>query len=145
MMTGDSVAGVAVLGAGTMGSGIAQVASAAGHDVSLQDMTLEQASAGKTRIAKGLEGQVAKGKMPAAEAEGILARITPQESVEDAVRDADLVIEAVPENLELKSDLFRRVCAVTRPRNNTTGPFTPAGPMWMWEATTLSMFATMSL
>ena len=111
MTTTNAIHRVAVLGAGTMGAGIAQVAAAAGCAVSLQDISLFLASKGKTRIDDALKGQVAKGRMTPPDAAALLARITPHGSVEEAAYDADLVIEAAPESLEIKQSLFRLVAA----------------------------------
>lgn len=99
-----------------MGSGIAQVAASAGCSVSLQDVSLDLAARGKARIDDALKGQVAKGRMAHPDAAALLARITPREGVEGSVGEADLVIEAAPESLELKLDLFRRVAAAAPER-----------------------------
>ena len=114
-MTEPNVNVVAVLGAGTMGAGIAQVASAAGCRVLLQDVTQEHAARGLARIGDGLAGLVAKQKRSELEREELLGRIVPVADVEAAVRDADVVIEAAPEILELKRELFARVAAACSP------------------------------
>jgi 3-hydroxybutyryl-CoA dehydrogenase len=106
-----SVNVVAVLGAGTMGAGIAQVASAAGCRVLLQDVSEEQAAKGLARIGEGLRGLVAKQKMSELERQELLGRIVPSGSIESAVRDADIVVEAAPESLQLKREIFGRVDA----------------------------------
>jgi 3-hydroxybutyryl-CoA dehydrogenase len=111
MTTNARLHDIAVLGAGTMGSGIAQVAAQAGCSVSLQDISLDLAAKGKARIGSALEGQVAKGRMTQPDAASLLSRITPREGIEESVRGADLVIEAAPESLDLKLALFRRVAA----------------------------------
>ncbi|EWT00003.1 3-hydroxybutyryl-CoA dehydrogenase [Intrasporangium oryzae NRRL B-24470] len=99
------VAPVAVIGAGAMGAGIAQVAAAAGHDVSLVDAAPGAAAASLARLSEGLSRLVARGRLTQEEATAIEGRITPVASI-DALPDCDLVIEAVPEDLELKRRLF---------------------------------------
>ncbi|MFO1076830.1 MAG: 3-hydroxyacyl-CoA dehydrogenase family protein [Planctomycetota bacterium] len=100
---------VAVLGAGTMGAGIAQVCAAAGSQVVLQDISDEFVQRGMGRIRDFLQKGVDKGKVAAAARDETLARITTAISPEAAAKDARLVIEAVPEQLELKNGLFRRL------------------------------------
>ena len=98
---------VAVLGAGTMGRGIAQVSAMAGLDVRLLDAepaTLQQAV---DQIGQTLAEGVTRGKLGAADAERALDRIRPCSSLEDAVAGAELVIEAVPERLDLKVQVLR--------------------------------------
>jgi 3-hydroxybutyryl-CoA dehydrogenase len=110
-----SISTVAVLGAGTMGHGIAQVCAMAGCTTRLQDVGQAQVDAGLTKIAANLDAGVARGKVSEALRDETLARLSGTTVVEDAVRDADLVIEAAPERLELKRDIFTRVAAVVRP------------------------------
>jgi 3-hydroxybutyryl-CoA dehydrogenase len=95
---------VCVCGAGTMGSGIAQVAAAAGKDVvlfELNESVLEKARAG---IGKNLQSLVDKGKLNAADSEATLARIRFTTNIDDCV--ADLVVEAIIEKMEAKTGLF---------------------------------------
>lgn len=97
---------MAVLGSGTMGSGIAQAAITGGLDVCLYDISqdfLDKAAAG---IRGRLEKRVEKGKMSREECDAVLARLRTSMSLEDAVKDVDFVIEAVPEDLELKKKMF---------------------------------------
>ena len=96
---------VGVIGAGIMGSGIAQVAAAAGHAVVLSDIALDRAEKGKAGIAKQLDRLVGKGTLEAATAEATLARITPAGD-SAALSDADFVIEAATEGEELKKKIF---------------------------------------
>ena len=100
---------VAVVGAGTMGHGIAQVAAQAGYAVRLADAVPGAARAGLERIRANLDGGVRRGKVTAVERDATLARIEAVTAVDEAARGADLVIEAVPENLDLKRDLFARL------------------------------------
>jgi 3-hydroxybutyryl-CoA dehydrogenase len=91
-----------VIGAGTMGHGIAQAAATAGYSVTLVDTTMELARAGLDRIAANLAEGVRRGKVdPRASAE-TLARITPERNLATAAAGVRLAIEAVPERLELK-------------------------------------------
>ncbi|MFN3371215.1 MAG: 3-hydroxyacyl-CoA dehydrogenase NAD-binding domain-containing protein [Sphingomonadaceae bacterium] len=96
---------VGVIGAGMMGAGIAQVAAAAGHRVTLTDVDRARAEAGKAGIAKALAREVDKGRIEAAGAEALLARIEPAEGA-DAFAEAELVIEAATENVGLKQKIF---------------------------------------
>ncbi|RYZ21609.1 MAG: 3-hydroxybutyryl-CoA dehydrogenase [Chitinophagaceae bacterium] len=105
---------VCVCGAGTMGSGIAQVAAAAGKSVVLYELNeavLEKARAG---IAKNLQTLVEKGKLAAADAEATLARIRFTSSVSDCV--ADLVVEAIIEKMEAKTALFAQLAEHNGPQ-----------------------------
>lgn len=107
----DRVRAVAVLGAGTMGHGIAQVTAAAGWPVRLYDVTAEAAAAGLKRIQQNLDGAVSRGKLDASAAAATAARVTPTADLTSAIADADLIIEAVPERMDLKRALFAQVAA----------------------------------
>jgi len=102
---------VAVIGAGTMGRGIAQVAAGSGFVVVLNDVSQEVIDKGLAAIGESLARAVEKGKMPAADRDAALSRLRPSADLESAVGDADLVIEAVPESLDLKQRIFRRLDA----------------------------------
>jgi 3-hydroxybutyryl-CoA dehydrogenase len=106
---------VAVLGAGTMGAGIAQVCAQAGSSVVLQDITDEFVQQGLGRVRDFLQKGVDKGKVQPADRDAVLARITTTTDRAGACRTATLVVEAVPEKLELKNGLFREVAAVVTP------------------------------
>ncbi|MEU0691729.1 3-hydroxyacyl-CoA dehydrogenase family protein [Streptomyces uncialis] len=97
---------LAVIGAGLMGSGIAQVSARAGWDVVLRDVTDEALTRGIDGIRSSYDRFVAKGKLDAADADAALARITTTTDL-DAVADADIVVEAVFEKLEVKHEIFR--------------------------------------
>ena len=99
---------VLVAGAGLMGHGIAQVHAAIGREVALYEPDLERALAGRERIAGNLERAVAKGRLTAAAADESLARVTATDDLE-AAADADLVIEAVFEDAEVKVQLWTRL------------------------------------
>ncbi len=99
----------AVLGAGTMGHGIAQVCAQAGLEVRLFDLAEEPLRKGLEAIRSMLDKGVEKGKMAAADADAAFARLRGCNSLEEACAGCDLVIEAVPEKLELKRQVFAAV------------------------------------
>jgi 3-hydroxybutyryl-CoA dehydrogenase len=103
---------VLVLGAGTMGHGIAQVAAAAGCTVTLFDVQADFVKKGVDRVRANLEAGVAKGKVTAEQRDATLARIQPTTDLEAGAAGIDLAIEAVPESLDLKCDLLSRIAAV---------------------------------
>lgn len=105
----------AVLGAGTMGRGIAQVLAAAGFEVRLYDLSRELARRGLEAVASALERRVAKGKLEPAARDALLARIRPLADLDEACAGADAVIEAVPEKLELKRRVLARAAAAAGP------------------------------
>ena len=99
---------VGIIGAGTMGAGIAQAfAQTEGFTVALCDINNEFAANGKNKIAKGFEKRIAKGKMEQAEADTILSRITT--GTKEICADCDLVIEAAIENMEIKKQTFKEL------------------------------------
>ncbi|MEO8525345.1 MAG: 3-hydroxyacyl-CoA dehydrogenase [Caldimonas sp.] len=97
---------VLVVGAGIMGAGIAQVAAQAGHTVRIFDAREGAAAAACVKLATTLEGLAAKGKLDADEARRIAARIAPAAKLDDAA-GAELVVEAIVENVDAKRALFR--------------------------------------
>lgn len=99
---------VAVIGAGTMGAGIAQVAAKSGHPVLLFDVAEGAAEKGLVHTDKGLQKLVERGRMTAADKDALIARITPVNSLEE-LAPAALVVEAIVENLEVKQQLFRQL------------------------------------
>ncbi len=99
---------VAVIGAGQMGAGIAQVSAGAGYHVLLSDIDLARAEAGKASIAKSLDRLVTKEKMTSGDADALLARIEPVASYEP-MAGADLVIEAATEREDVKRAIFADV------------------------------------
>ncbi|MFF9326788.1 3-hydroxyacyl-CoA dehydrogenase family protein [Streptomyces sp. NPDC014776] len=105
---------LAVIGAGLMGSGIAQVSAQAGWDVVLRDVTDEALTRGTDGIKASYDKFVSKGKLAAEDAEAALARITATTDL-DAAADADLVVEAVFEKLEVKHEIFRALDKIVRP------------------------------
>jgi 3-hydroxybutyryl-CoA dehydrogenase len=103
---------LAVIGAGLMGSGIAQVAAQAGWEVTLRDLDDASVQRGLAGIRRSLEKFAQKGTIAADEVEAIVSRITPTTDL-DAAADADIVVEAVFERLDVKSEVFRaldRIC-----------------------------------
>ena len=105
---------LAVVGAGQMGSGIAQLAAQAGVDVMLADATPELARAGLERVSAVLAKLVDKGKMSAGDRTALLARIKPVEKLEECAR-AQLLIEAVVEEEGVKKEIFRKADALLAP------------------------------
>jgi 3-hydroxybutyryl-CoA dehydrogenase len=96
---------IAVLGAGQMGNGIAHVFAQSGYDVTMIDISSDALEKGKATIAGNLDRQIKKGTLQAADKDAILGRVKTANST-DAIKDADLVIEAVTENRDLKFKIF---------------------------------------
>ena len=102
---------VGVVGAGTMGAGVAQLALTAGHPVRLYDIDAAQAAAGRGEIEKRLARNVEKGRMDAADRDAALNRLRVASNMQD-LADAALVIEAVAEKLEIKHAVFGQLAEV---------------------------------
>jgi 3-hydroxybutyryl-CoA dehydrogenase len=107
-----SISRVTVLGAGTMGHGIAHVAAQAGYDTCLFDVAAEALEKGLNQVKANLDKGVAKGKVTAEDAEATLQRLRGATDLADAVGQADLVVEAVPEVMALKQSVFNEVVAL---------------------------------
>ncbi len=105
----DEIDSLAVLGAGTMGHGITEVAALAGYDVTLRDINEELVEEGYDQIDWSLEKMADREYITEAEADAARGRIEPVVPVEDAVSDADVVIEAVPEDMAIKEDVYTEV------------------------------------
>ncbi|WP_406282666.1 3-hydroxyacyl-CoA dehydrogenase family protein [Embleya sp. NBC_00896] len=105
---------IAVIGAGLMGSGIAQVAAQAGYDVILRDVTDAALERGLAGIKGSYDKFASKGKLTAEAAAAALARITTTTDLE-AVADADIVVEAVFEKVEIKQEVFRELDRICKP------------------------------
>ena len=103
---------IAVIGAGTMGNGIAHTAAASGFDVTLIDIDEAILERGMSTIAKNLQRGVDKGKMTADEKQQVLGRIRSASDV-GAATGADIVIEAIVENLAAKTQLFAKLDSIT--------------------------------
>jgi 3-hydroxybutyryl-CoA dehydrogenase len=99
---------IMVVGAGQMGSGIAQVAAQAGFRVILNDIQREFVDRGRRTIENNLSRSVEKGKMSAEDKEAVLSRLTLSVDLADG-RDADFVVEAVTENMDVKAEIFRKL------------------------------------
>jgi 3-hydroxybutyryl-CoA dehydrogenase len=110
-----SIRKVAVIGAGTMGNGIAQTAAVAGYDVSLYDAFPESLERGMAAITQSLDRVVEKGKIEAATRDDALRRLRPATGLEEAAGHAGLVVEAVPESLDLKRKIFRELDRIAPP------------------------------
>ncbi len=104
---------VAVLGAGLMGHGIAEVCAIAGYEVTMRDIKQEFIDRGMNMIKESLAKLEQKGKIKSAEE--ALSRIKTTLDLEEAVKDADLIIEAVPEIFEIKEEVFRECDKIAKP------------------------------
>jgi 3-hydroxybutyryl-CoA dehydrogenase len=113
-VTTDRVTTIGVIGAGTMGAGIAQVAAQSGFEVMLVDQAMPWLDRGLETIASGLDRLVSKGTLNEAERDAVLARIEGSTEI-DHLALCDLVIEAVPESLATKSEVFQQLEAVVDP------------------------------
>jgi 3-hydroxybutyryl-CoA dehydrogenase len=113
-MSADAIKTVAILGAGTMGNGIAHVFARSGYKVILRDVEQRFLDKGLDTIGKNLDREVKKGKLAEADKPQVLARITATTNAA-ALAEADLAIEAVPEQLDLKVKLLKEVDAALKP------------------------------
>ena len=100
---------ICVLGAGLMGAGIAQVAVEAGLDVTIRDIEDRFVQGGLNTIKKNYERAIGKGKMNKEQADGFLARVKGVVNLGDGVKGADLVIEAIIENMDLKRQVYKEL------------------------------------
>ncbi len=105
----EDIKKICVLGAGTMGAGIAQLCSVAGYKVTMRDIEQKFVDAGFDRISGPLGKRVAKGKMTQEDVDKILGNIEGTTDVARAVKDADVVIEAIFENMKIKKELFKEI------------------------------------
>ena len=103
---------IAVIGAGTMGHGIAQVAAVAGYETMLTDASMPALNTAIRRISENLNGAVQRGKLTAQQAHDAGNHLVIEPEIDRAVRQADLVIEAIVEDLDAKRTLFARVSAL---------------------------------
>jgi len=102
---------VAVIGAGAMGSGIAYVAAVNGYDVAIMEPTKELLEKGLKRIKDNVIVGVNKGRLTPKQAHEIMARVRNFVDIDEAVRSADLIVEAVFEEMNVKKDVFKKVDA----------------------------------
>ena len=108
-----AIKNVFVIGAGTMGNGIAQVSAQAGYSVTMSDIKDEFLSQGMATIEKSLDRMVSKGTLQESEKSDIMSRIKTTLDMSDA-KDADIVIEAAPEVIELKKNIFKQLDEVCK-------------------------------
>ncbi len=106
---------IAVIGAGTMGRGIAHVAALGGYRTILEDILPNALRRAESEIRNNLEKAVQLGKASKADVDGAMSRLEFASSVEDAAREADMVIEAVPEEMESKIEIFTLLDKICRP------------------------------
>ncbi len=109
VMDFEDIETVAVLGAGNMGHGIAEVAALAGYEVRMRDIKDEFVQSGYDNIEWSLNKLAEKDQLTQDEADAALDRVTPLVDVAEAVGDVDVVIEAVPEKMEIKKDVYTDV------------------------------------
>jgi 3-hydroxybutyryl-CoA dehydrogenase len=114
-MTSSTLTTIAVIGAGTMGHGIAHVCAAAGYQAVLFDVRRELVDAGLAKISANLDAGVARGKVTAEQRAATLANLRGEAELGPALTGAELVIEAVPEKLELKQKLLREAAEIAGP------------------------------
>jgi len=113
-MEAKPVGVIGIVGAGTMGTGIAQVVAAMGYKVILRDIKIAFVEASVGRINKQLAKSVEKGKISEAQKEETMARFVMTENLQD-FKDVDIVIEAVLENMDLKKAIFKELNDVCKP------------------------------
>ncbi len=106
---------IGVLGAGTMGHGIAQVAAQTGAEVALFDVDGAALEKAQARVRKNLDGGIQRGKLSEADRDATLSRLSMSTDLAEAVQGADLVVEAIVEDLAIKQKVFRDVEAQTGP------------------------------
>jgi len=104
---------VAVIGAGTMGNGIAHTFAQSGYNVHLVDISQESLDRGMNTISKNLDRMVTKEKITTAKKEEVLSNITTFTGLEDGVKEVQLVVEAATENVDLKLKIFKSLDAAT--------------------------------
>lgn len=112
MSTSHQIATAVVVGAGTMGHGIAQVLAGAGIATTLVDLDAAVVAAGLAKITANLDNGVAKGKVSAADKDATLGRLRTATSTKEPLSTADLLVEAIPERMALKRALFQEADSV---------------------------------
>ncbi|KQC01035.1 3-hydroxybutyryl-CoA dehydrogenase [Pedobacter sp. Hv1] len=106
---------IAVIGSGTMGNGIAHTFAQFGYQVNLVDINIDALGKAVATITKNLERQVAKGTLTEQDKENTLANITTYTNLEQGVEDADLIVEAATENIDLKLKIFKDLDQFAKP------------------------------
>ena len=124
-----TVKNITVLGSGVMGHGIAQVSATAGYNVVLRDIKQEFLDKAMEKIKWSLDKMVSKEKISKEDADGIYSRITPIVDLNEAVKDAEMVIEVVPEIMDLKKQVYAELDKAAKPEvifasNTSTLPIT---------------------
>ena len=124
-----TIKNITVLGSGVMGHGIAQVSATAGYNVVLRDIKQEFLDKAMEKIKWSLDKLVSKGKISKDEGDSIFSRITPIVDLNEAVKDAEMVIEVVPEIMDLKKQVYAELDKVAKPEvifasNTSTLPIT---------------------
>ena len=124
-----NIKNITVLGSGVMGHGIAQVSATAGYNVVLRDIKQEFLDKAMEKIRWSLDKLVTKEKISKEEGDAIYSRITPVVDLNDSVKDAELVIEVVPEIMDLKKQVYAELDKVAKPEvifasNTSTLPIT---------------------
>ena len=124
-----AVKNITVLGSGVMGHGIAQVSATAGYNVVLRDIKQEFLDKAMEKIKWSLDKMVTKEKISKEEGDAIFSRITPIVDLNEAVKDAELVIEVVPEIMDLKKQVYAELDKAAKPEvifasNTSTLPIT---------------------
>lgn len=110
----EDVKTIALLGAGTMGHGIAQILAGAGYNVMMRSRQQATIESGLGRIKSSLQKLVERGKMSKEDSEKLLSRISVTTDLATAVKDADIVIETIAENMELKKGLIKEVAGICK-------------------------------
>ena len=105
---------IGIVGAGMMGAEIALCFAISGHEVIMKDASIELAQKGKTLLGVLLDRKIQKGGFPAYEKDSVLSRIQPTEEY-DALKEVDLIIEAVFEDLKVKGDVFAQLDSLCKP------------------------------
>jgi 3-hydroxybutyryl-CoA dehydrogenase len=121
---------IGIIGAGTMGSGIAQVFATAGFDVVITDINAAAVESGVAAVADRLERLVTKEKLSAEDRAAALRHIARSSRYED-LRPANLLIEAAPENAALKADIFRRIDPIVRPETIVASNTSSVSITWL--------------
>jgi len=106
---------IAVMGAGLMGTGIAQVVAMGGYTVLIRDIAADFLNKSKRKVEQRLKESVEKGKLSEQEGKNALSRMTFTEDLQAAVAEADFIIEAIPENLELKRKVLSELDKAAKP------------------------------
>ena len=124
-----NIKNITVLGSGVMGHGIAQVSATAGYNIVLRDIKQEFLDKAMEKIRWSLDKLVTKEKISKEEGDAIYSRITPVVNLNDSVKDAELVIEVVPEIMDLKKQVYAELDKVAKPEvifasNTSTLPIT---------------------